>query len=715
MQRSRLWRALSIAAAVAVMATACTTDEADDTAPATTAPTPTAMSQVDQEALAAQLAAAPGCDPLDARSCLLPFPSDQFTEDDPTAPSGRRVAFGTEVMPVNASGVAIDPAGWNDNDGFSPGTPMVAAVPGVDLEASGAPPIDDVARSLEPGSAAVVVDLDTGERVPVWAELDTDSAAEGEQVVIVRPARNLTAGHRHAVGLVGLVDGDGSDIETSLAFRAYRDALTTDIDEVEARRPAMDEAIGGLADVGVERQSLTLAWGFTVASTENVTGPLLAMRDDALATIGDGAPAFTVTRVVEAPSDELDEGIARIVEGTFDVPLYLTGAGEPGATLNDPDGDGAPDADGTFAAPFVCQVPETSLDEPSRPVVYGHGLLGSAGEVTSGHVSAAASANNMTYCATDWIGMSTADLGTVISVLSDLSGFPAVPDRSLQGILNAVVLGRLVRSDDGFAADRAFQSPTGSSLVASGDAFYDGNSQGGIMGAAATAVSPEWERAVLGVPGMNYSTLLRRSVDFVGKPGELGFEDVLVPSYPDVVERALVYGLIQMLWDRAEGNGYAAHLTDDPLPGTPAHQVLLHVAYGDHQVADVTAQVMARTGGVGLRSPALADDRTVGDLWGLDAVDDFPHDGSILVFWDSGTLPPPPGNISPIESEQYTVDCPIGSDGEPPDTAACEDPHEDPRRQPAAIAQKDAFLRTDGEVIDPCDGEPCQATPRSQL
>ena len=34
------------------------------------------------------------------------------------------------------------------------------------------------------------------------------------------------------------------------------------------------------------------------------------------------------------------------------------------------------------------------------------------------------------------------------------------------------------------------------------------------MGGALTALAPDLDRAVLGVPGMNYSTLLRRSVDF---------------------------------------------------------------------------------------------------------------------------------------------------------------------------------------------------------
>ena len=44
--------------------------------------------------------------------------------------------------------------------------------------------------------------------------------------------------------------------------------------------------------------------------------------------------------------------------------------------------------------------------------------------------------------------------------------------------------------------------------------YYDGNSQGGIIGGALMALEPDAEHGVLGVPGMNYSTLLNRSTDF---------------------------------------------------------------------------------------------------------------------------------------------------------------------------------------------------------
>ena len=103
------------------------------------------------------------------------------------------------------------------------------------------------------------------------------------------------------------------------------------------------------------------------------------------------------------------------------------------------------------------------------------------------------------------------------------------------------------------------------------------------MGGALTALAPDFDRAVLGVPGMNYSTLLRRSVDFdLYAHGEIEGADTpvgLYDSYPNELERPLLLSLIQLLWDRGEANGYAHHITDDPLPGTPAHDVLMHVAF----------------------------------------------------------------------------------------------------------------------------------------
>ena len=133
--------------------------------------------------------------------------------------------------------------------------------------------------------------------------------------------------------------------------------------------------------------------------------------------------------------------------------------------------------------------------------------------------------------------------------------------------------------EDGLVSDPAFQTRRAATAGHQLELAFDANSQGGIMGGAATAVAQDWTRAVLGVPGMNYSLLLRRSVDFDT------YAAILDPAYPDPVEQTLGISLIQMLWDRAENDGYAQHLTTDPYADTPEHQVLLNVAFGDHQVS----------------------------------------------------------------------------------------------------------------------------------
>ena len=255
--------------------------------------------------------------------------------------------------------------------------------------------------------------------------------------------------------------------------------------------------------------------------------------------------------------------------------------------------------------------------------------------------------------------------------------------------------------------------------------YYDGNSQGGILGGGLTAVAPDFNRAVLGVPGMNYSTLLQRSSDFA--PYATGnfsgvvcdelpspFKEIcqqlpndtplgLYDNYPDELERPLIFSLLQLLWDRAEANGYAEHMTSDPLPNTPPHNVLMHVAFGDHQVSMWTAEVEARTIGASVAWPALDPLRHPDDgvadpgtdpLFGIPHLTalDYPFGGSALVYWD-GTLArnvqqPPITNTPP---------------------AAGNDPHSYPRNDPDARDQKAAFLDVPGQVINVCGALPCYA------
>ena len=80
----------------------------------------------------------------------------------------------------------------------------------------------------------------------------------------------------------------------------------------------------------------------------------------------------------------------------------------------------------------------------------------------------------------------------------------------------------------GLAANAAFQK-NGRSVIDTRRLFFDGNSQGGIMGGALTALAPDFNRAVLGVPGHELldpapaQRRLRhlRAADLPGLPGRV--------------------------------------------------------------------------------------------------------------------------------------------------------------------------------------------------
>jgi hypothetical protein len=289
--------------------------------------------------------------------------------------------------------------------------------------------------------------------------------------------------------------------------------------------------------------------------------------------------------------------------------------------------------------------------------------------------------------------MSTEDLPNDVAILGDVSHFDSLADRGQQGMLNFLYLGRALIHPQGMSTDPAFQAD-GKTVVDTSHLYYDGGSQGGIMGGSLAAVAPDFTRAALGVPGMNYSVLLQRSVDFDT------YAQVLYNAYPDELQRPLILSLIQLQWDRAEADGYAQHMTSDPYPNTPAHKVILSMAYGDHQVSNWTTIVEARTIGARLRTPALYPFRQEGDmLHGIRAISGFPDstDSELLI-----------SDVGPLRNN--------GSKGTPPPPIYNEpnrpgvDPHgPDASEQVWARAQIGAFLQPDAvsTLIGVCDDHPC--------
>lgn len=756
-----------------------------------------------------------GCDPLDPAHCLLPFPSNHFTQA--AAPgsvqsieaggTGLQVNFQLLQMPRNILGKPVSPAEWNRNDGFSPGAMLITYVPGLaandDGTIPGAVSLDRLSDYLAEDAKVVVINAQTGERHPVWAEIDLNagyfqpSPALGQPIpyldgrepmpaLIIRPARNFEEGTRYIALLRHLSDAQGQDIAASDSFAACRDQGP----DASARCAALESTVFSALPDDIAREELYLAWDFTIASQNSLAGRLLHLRDDAFASLGESmdklpgspdyqigaAPTFRIEQITENPR----EGIARRIEGHIEIPSYVipvdpspleaqrnnlasifqllpdvlsplydvcrdilplsepclvfrpaeairfasTVSLPPNRFFYRPDdgphplyGDSLPDrlsANATMTKPFTCNLPSVaSHAQPSRPAVYGHGLLGSRSEVNSSHVTNMGALHNMMFCAMDWFGFSEGDLANVLTMLLDVSLFPTLADGAQQGMLNKMFLARLLVHPQGFTAHPAFQDEQGRSLIDTREAFYDGNSQGGIMGGPVVALSRDIHRGVLGVPGMNYSTLLRRSVDF-----DL-YSVPMYVAYPDDLDRTLVLALIEMMWERAENNGYAHHMntagTDNtPLPGSPDNQLLLHVGFSDHQVTMWSADVMARTLHAPLDRAALdrnplesqpeGEDRhpDFEEYFALDdlAVDDGArfengaYNGSVLSIWDE-----PWDAVEPETRcfEDSTAAAPIGNI---PPRDSGDDPHECVRREPGARCQKSHFLQRNGQVLD---------------
>jgi hypothetical protein len=137
------------------------------------------------------------------------------------------------------------------------------------------------------------------------------------------------------------------------------------------------------------------------------------------------------------------------------------------------------------------------------------------------------------------------------------------------------------------------------------------------------------------------------------------------------------------------------------LPNTPAHKVLMHVAFGDHQVADFTTSIMARTFGARIRQPALDPGRSpLRNPWyGLERIRSFPYPGSAVVWWDTGPLREQNGEPEGTPPSPLTnTPPPVG-----------EDPHSAPRNEASARVQKSTFLKPNGRVVEVCGAAPCYA------
>ena len=125
---------------------------------------------------------------------------------DETTPTGGRVVYPPEAMPVDRDGVTFSPEAWSRQDGFPTSTAAMTFFANLSLEASGVPGWTDLAASLRDDCPTLLIDTVTGEHLPHFAELDYSSEVrlDASHRVAARPL-----GSRRSAGATpGLPIGD---------------------------------------------------------------------------------------------------------------------------------------------------------------------------------------------------------------------------------------------------------------------------------------------------------------------------------------------------------------------------------------------------------------------------------------------------------------------------------------------------------------------------
>lgn len=609
------------------------------------------------------------CENVNPLHCLMPWPSSRYLIDDAATETGKRINLPQAAMPANRWGEQVDASTYSRFDGFSPMTSMVTVFDG-ELDTNPLPAENNIPKSLTDDSPTILIDAVTKERIGHFSEINEWEGTDFSKAAFyVRPATRLKEGHRYIVAIRNLKRKDGTSITASDYFRALRDDLKTNSDELEGRRAHFEDIFSILAEAKVPRDNLIQAWDFETASRQSAQSDIVHMRDDAMEKIGASGLGCTIEEVEEDPDHET---IYRKIKGTFTVPLYMENA-DPGARLLRDD-QGRPKQNGTAQARFQMIIPKSVKARiegggtGARLLTYGHGLMGSYNEVGSSFQRAFFEKYEIVGIATDWWGMYKEDTNNVAKALGQLGNFPTVTERLTQGVINNLVMTRTIA---GACATQAEFQVDGKTVFNPEEKYFLGISQGSIMGTTVAGLSQDIKKFILNVGGISYPIMIIRSVDFPD------YNKVIQAWYTDKLDTDLLMVMVAQHWDIAEPASFARHLIKDPIENTPVKNILYTTGRYDAQVPNISSDIAARTIGLPVMSPSVYD------VWGLETTTG-PAD-SAYVIYDVGADP-----------------VPLGSRAADDDNVA----HEAVRRADKAQLQMDAFMRPDGKVENFCDG-PC--------
>jgi len=575
------------------------------------------------------------CDETDPTMCILPFPSSRFLIEDSTTSSGFRVNFGEKSLPITRDYGRMKPTYLNELDGFSTIGPCLFYLEDANME--GVIPYTNISIYMNSDVKTVFIEVPTGRRIPHWVELD--AVDPKKPVIIIQPAIPLEFKTRYVVGVRNIINNQGDVIEPTAGFKKYSEETHND----DERWVYYQQKIFPVLETdGFSKSELQLAWDFVTISREWSLSRAEWMRDDSLSKID--SITYSVDKIEDL--DCSDENIGRRIWGHMIVPSYKQSSARYSLlTRDDPNNPMGVRANGVMEHQFLLQIPCSVMEnpKPSMLVQYGHGLLGDRSESMSGWISEMANRFGWILVGMDWYGMAKFDIPLLAKILmSNPTDFAVLTENSIQGFVNNAVSLRVLITR--FVNDSSVKVGE-ISVIDPNQVYYYGNSQGAILGGGYVALSTDFHRAVMGVPGTPYALLLSRSVDF--ETYHLLFNTEM-RSWREI---RLSICLMQMLWDPAETAGWLYSMKRSPGPGNHPKEILLHDALGDAQVTNLGAQIMARAVNASSVFPQTREIYGVNELTA-------PFYGSAIVEFKYDDVPPEPTTNTSPSRETDTHECP---------------------------------------------------------
>jgi hypothetical protein len=611
------------------------------------------------------------CNPLGGQGCLLPWPSSAYEVADKTTATGRRVQLPIEAMPKNLDATPINPVDFNRWDGFSPTGPMLAAFP-TGVSAEGLPTWKDPDASLADDSPIIVVDADTGERAPFFAEVDQNTHDIEKRNLIIRPLARLHAGAHYVVGIRKSVKAaDGSDLVSPPAFAAAVAGGGYEHPRFDGAR--YTKIFAALQAAGVAKTDLVLAWDFHTASDEFLRRDLTTMRDAAVPAMGAGGENLSFSATPQSPKS----GIYKRYLGTYKAPNFLD-QGETDDSRLIRDSAALPMMDGMRDAHFAAIVPQCveTMPLPRPVIIFGHGLFGSSeGYLDDQFVIDLAQENCFVIIAGDFIGLTDRQLALAPLAVNDMNKGPGITEKLAQSVIDFIALETLARGPMRTAPEFSYN---GTPVIDPAKTFYVGGSLGGIMGNVFMAYDPNITKGVLAVPGGVWSLLFERSNAWHLLMGAAqgAYED------PEVYQ--LNIALLGMGFEPYDPITTAAHVIKDPLPGVPVKNIDIWYSVGDCLVSNISTEMVARTMGLDMLAPSVKS------VWGMPAKAGPLVNG--ITLYDEHPTPLPSDLNIPPSNDNGT--------------------HSGVNRNPSALRQVYQFLLQDG-VVQTCGGStpaPCDCS-----